>query len=116
MSKLPASIVAVDVETTGLHSNDRIVTLGAWRVTTAELTGDELNANCLHIIADPGRKSHSRAEEVHGYSDWVLRHQQPFSDHAETVQSFLSSGEVIIAHNASFDLEFIDREYRALGK
>jgi len=113
---MPASVVALDVETTGLHSQDRIVTLGAWRVSTAELSGDKLNADCLHIIADPGRKSHPRAEEVHGYSDWTLRHQQPFSECAELVESFLASGSVVVAHNASFDLTFVEREYRALGR
>jgi DNA polymerase-3 subunit epsilon len=116
MSKLPASIVAVDVETTGFHSDDRIVTLGAWHIDAAHLVADDLNADCLHIIVDPGKKSHPRAEKVHGYSDWTLRHQQPFSDFAETVRSFLSRGEIVVAHNASFDLEFINREYRALGE
>ena len=78
MLKLPASIVSVDVETTGLHSHDRIVTFAAWRVATVMLSGDVLDAKCLHIIVDPGKKSHAKAEEVHGYSDWTLRYQQPF--------------------------------------
>ena len=88
MSRLPAIVAAVDVETTGLYSDDRVVTLGAWRVNTAELGGNALHPECLHIIADPGRKSHPRAEEVHGYSDWTLRHQQPFSEHAQIDGSF----------------------------
>jgi len=116
MSKLPAIVAAVDVETTGLYSDDRIVTLGAWRVNTAELGGDAFHPECVHIIADPGRKSHPRAEKVHGYSDWTLRHQQPFSEHAQTVREFLAGAEIVVAHNASFDLEFIDREYRELGQ
>lgn len=116
MSALPASIIAVDVETTGLTSDDRIVTLGAWRVNTAELESDAFQVDCIHLIADPGRKSHPKAEEVHGYSDWVLRHQQPFSEHADAVREFLSSGDMLIAHNASFDLTFIRREYLALGQ
>lgn len=116
MSQLPASIIVVDVETTGLHSGDRIVTLGAWRINTADLALDSINAECLHIIIDPGRKSHPRAEEIHGYSDWTLRHQESFSEQADTVRDFLLSGDLVIAHNASFDLEFIDREYRILGK
>ena len=116
MAKLPASIIAVDVETTGLTPDDRIVTLGAWRVNTSDLDREALQVDCIHLIADPGRKSHPRAEEVHGYSDWVLRHQQPFSEHADAVREFLSGGDILIAHNASFDLEFIRREYRALGQ
>lgn len=116
MSGLPLSIVAVDVETTGLGSDDRIVTLGAWRMNTADLNKDALKVEWLHIIADPGKKSHPRAEQVHGYSDWILRHQQPFHQHAQVVKQFLSGGEIIVAHNASFDLGFISREYRAIGE
>jgi DNA polymerase-3 subunit epsilon len=116
MSNFPSSIVAVDVETTGLYSNDRIVSLGAWRIDTTDLSNDALNASCIHIVADPGKKSHPRAEEVHGYSDWTLRHQQSFAENAQAVREFLSSGDIIIAHNAGFDFGFIEREFQALGQ
>jgi DNA polymerase-3 subunit epsilon len=116
MSSLPTTIVAVDVETTGLSSSDRIVTLGAWRVRPAELSNGEFAAECLHLIVDPGKKSHPRAEQVHGYPDWALRHQQPFAEHANLVRDFLSSGDVVVAHNANFDFTFIDREYFNLGQ
>lgn len=116
MSNFPSSIVAVDVETTGLHSSDRIVSLGAWCVNSADLSKDALNASCLHIVADPGKKSHPRAEEVHGYSDWTLCHQQPFAENASEVREFLSSGDIVVAHNASFDFGFIEREFQVLGQ
>jgi DNA polymerase-3 subunit epsilon len=114
LSELPSSIVAVDVETTGLGSSDRIVTLGAWRVSAFDPSRNEFKADCIHIIADPGRKSHPRAAAVHGYSDWTLRHQEPFSEHAQVVRDFLSSDDIVIAHNASFDFGFIEREYSVL--
>jgi DNA polymerase III epsilon subunit-like protein len=113
---LPPSIVAVDVETTGLRSSDRIVSLGAWRVNTSDLAGEKIAPECIHLIFDPGTRSHPRAEEVHGYSDWTLSHQEPFSIHAALVHDFLSTADLVIAHNANFDLEFIDREYRLLGQ
>jgi DNA polymerase-3 subunit epsilon len=113
---LPKTIVAIDVETTGLYSHDRIVTLGAWKVSAAELAADVFHPECIHIIVDPGKKSHPKAEAIHGYSDWILRHQQPFAEYARTVRDFIESGEVVVAHNASFDMEFIAREYRALGQ
>lgn len=116
MSKFPSSIVAVDVETTGLYSNDRIVSLGAWRMNSADLSEDSLTTSYLYIVADPGRKSHPRAEEVHGYTDWTLRYQQPFAENAQAVRKFLSSGDIVVAHNAGFDFGFIDREFQALGE
>ena len=109
------SIIAVDVETTGLHSRDRIVSLGAWRVELDRSSNKLVDARFLHLIFDPGRKSHPRAEEVHGYSDWVLRHQAPFSDYSEAVLEFIEDSDVVVAHNASFDLSFIEREFLALG-
>lgn len=114
--KLPGLIVAVDVETTGLQSGDRIVTLGAWRMNSDAFARGKLEGECIHVIFNPERKSHPRAAEVHGYSDWVLRHQSPFSEQAQLVRNFLSEGDIIVAHNASFDLGFIEREYRLLGE
>jgi DNA polymerase-3 subunit epsilon len=116
MTNLPATIVAFDVETTGLRSNDRVVSLGAWRVRSVELFSQEFAADCLHIIVDPGKPSHPRAQLVHGYSDWDLQHQRPFAEHASLVKDFLLSGDVVVAHNAGFDLSFLDREYVHLGE
>jgi DNA polymerase-3 subunit epsilon len=90
--------------------------LGAWRVDLSGLDTDTLRYEFIHLIFDPGRKSHPRAEEVHGYSDWILRHQQPFSEHAETISDFISSADLVVAHNAAFDLGFISRELLAVGK
>lgn len=116
MQAPPALIVSLDVETTGFHSRDRIVSLGAWRIDTQEKPSNSFACECLHLIVDPGKKSHPKAEQVHGYSDWTLRHQDPFSDHAKVVSAFLSEADLVVAHNASFDLKFIEREYRALGQ
>jgi DNA polymerase-3 subunit epsilon len=116
MSGLPTTIVAVDVETTGLHSKDRIVTFGGLRLNLNSIVGGQVKLDWLYFIADPGKKSHPRAEEVHGYNDWVLRHQEPFSENADIAAEFVSSGDILIAHNASFDCEFIDREFILIGR
>lgn len=113
---LPESIVAVDVETTGLHSRDRIVSLGAIWLPTAPLAEGSFNISYLHLIFDPGLKSHPRAEEVHGHDDWLLRHQEPFSTYADAIRRFIHAGDLIVAHNAEFDLEFINREMGLAGK
>jgi len=65
----PASVLFVDIETTGLHGVDRIVSLGAIRLPTFEMLTGILQFDQIHLIFDPGRKSHPKAEEVHGYDD-----------------------------------------------
>lgn len=113
--RVPEKVVFVDVETTGLHSTDKIVSLGAVKVSMSELGRTNTEISAVHLLFDPGRKSHPRAEDVHGYSDWVLRHQDPFSDYAETIHAFLESGDLVVAHNARFDFGFIDREMAGAG-
>jgi hypothetical protein len=68
----PASVLFVDIETTGLHGADRIVSLGAIRLPTFEMLTGILQFDQIHSIFDPGRNSHPKAEEVHGYDDWIL--------------------------------------------
>lgn len=70
----------------------------------------------LHLIFDPGRKSHPMAEKVHGHDDWTLRHQPLFADHVEEIVQFMSKGDVIAAHNIDFDLSFIERELAFCGR
>jgi DNA polymerase-3 subunit epsilon len=112
----PQRVTFFDVETTGLGDNDRIVTLAAIRLLNPETCAAQLEAEFLHLVFDPGRKSHPKAEAVHGYSDWVLRHQDPFDVHAETIQKFFNSSDVLVAHNAEFDLAFYAREMERTGR
>jgi DNA polymerase-3 subunit epsilon len=114
--KLPNFVVAVDVETTGLHSNDRVVSLGAIWFATACLPEDCFPVSYIHLIFDPGKKSHPKAEQVHGFDDWTLRHQEPFADYATRIRDFLQAGDAIVAHNAEFDMGFIDRELVTAGQ
>src|SRR5690242_3832688 len=54
----------------------------------------------IHLIFDPGRKSHLSAEANHGYSDWALRHQESFGIYAATIERFFDSADLVVAHNA----------------
>lgn len=108
---LPPYIVAVDVETTGLHSDDRVVSLGAVKLDLSKSDGANFSLQAIHLIFDPRRRSHPKAEAVHGYDDWLLRHQDPFEDHAEFIWKFIHGAPLIVAHNAPFDASFIEREF-----
>ena len=45
----------------------------------------------------------------------LLRLQEPFAVHAAEVRRFLTSHELLVAHNAAFDIRFINREMRLSG-
>jgi DNA polymerase III subunit epsilon len=113
---LPANIVFVDVETTGLRADDKIVSFGAIKAATrATFEGRAGALDVCHLIFDPGKASHPRAEAVHGYADWTLRHQDLFAQHAKTVHALIHSADLLVAHNAAFDVAFINREFERSG-
>lgn len=112
---LPGRIVAIDCETTGLHSTDRIVSFAAISWNVKGLREGHWDFRYLHILVDPGKKSHPAAERVHGYDDWVLRHQDQFSEHAQQISEFLQEADLIVAHNMDFDWAFVTREFASCG-
>jgi DNA polymerase-3 subunit epsilon len=113
---LPDSAVFVDVETTGLSSADRVVSLGAVWLTTASVGGGPLPVSYIHLVFNPERQSHPYAERIHGYSPELLAAQDPFFLHADFVRQYLAAADMIVAHNALFDMEFIDRELALAGE
>ncbi|WP_050742943.1 3'-5' exonuclease [Shinella sp. SUS2] len=108
-------IVFADVETTGLNSSDRIVSIGLISVSEAALRSGGFGADTIHLVFDPGKKSHPKAEAVHGYDDWILRHQGAFSAYADQVRPLFDGARMAVAHNASFDSQFIRAEFAAVG-
>lgn len=115
-ASLPARMLFLDVETTGLHSEDRIVSLAAIRLNRDAIKNGEVTIDYAYLVFDPERKSHRRAEEVHGWDDWTLRHQARFSESLENFESFLRGTDLIVAHNAEFDLRFVARELAIAGR
>jgi DNA polymerase III subunit epsilon len=115
VAAMPKQVMFLDVETTGLHSTDRVVCLGALTLETAKLQTFPFDVAMLHLVFDPMKKSHREAERVHGWDDWTLRHQDLFADHAEAIRAAIDAADLVVAHNASFDIGFIDRELTMAG-
>lgn len=112
VDQLPASVAVVDVETTGLDpAHDRIVTIAGIWFASAALADGSFPVSYIHLIFNPRHRNHPRALRVHGYSDWVLKHQEVLSGYyADEIRKFFSSAELIVAHNAAFDLGFVNAE------
>jgi hypothetical protein len=115
LDRLPASVAFCDVETTGLGNHDRIVSFGGIGVISRDLAKGRPDLAYLYLVFDPGMRNHRAAEQIHGFSDSALRLQDPFAVHAADIWRFLTSYELLVAHNAAFDLRFINHEMRLSG-
>lgn len=107
----PRHLLFVDVETTGLTYQDRVITLGAVELDLEALMDGADCTNTGHLIFNPGRPSNPFAAAVHGYDDWTLRFQPDFSAHADEMIGPFERADKIIAHNAAFDERFIRGEF-----
>jgi DNA polymerase III epsilon subunit family exonuclease len=103
-----ATFVVVDLETTGLRpGTSRICEIGAVRVHDLELVDD------LELLVDPGVPVGPVITKITGLRDSDLR-GAPHP--AIAVRRFLefAGDAVLVAHNARFDLAFLDRETERL--
>jgi DNA polymerase III subunit epsilon len=112
---LPTSVAFCDVETTGLGNQDRIVSFGGIGMTSHNLAKGQPHLEYVYLVFNPSKGNGRVAEQIHGFSDSALRLQDPFTVHAADVRCFLTSYELLVAHNAAFDLRFINREMRLSG-
>jgi DNA polymerase-3 subunit epsilon len=103
--------IIFDTETTGLESRvDRIIEIGG-----VELLNHFPTGRTFHVYINPGdRKVHPDALAVHGITDEFLKDKPPFSQIVEELQAFFE-GARWVAHNATFDMGFINAEYARLG-
>lgn len=99
-------VIVLDTETTGVQRYDRIVTLGAVRLEGAEV------GKALHLVFDPRKDSSPEALRIHGWDDWATRYQDMFADLAPRIFEWLSWADEIVAHNAAFDMHYVQREFR----
>jgi len=100
----------LDTETTGFYfqDGDRIVEVGAIEMINRKLTGSS-----IHIYINPG-KPVGDSEAIHGITDEFLKNKPSYTEIAQVLFNYLKGSE-IIAHNASFDMNFLDMEFKRSG-
>lgn len=102
--------IIFDTETTGLDSReDRVIEIGGIELKDHFPTG-----RTIHLYINPdGRKVHPDALAVHGITDESLVDKPKFSDVAQEILDFFD-GATWIAHNANFDMGFVNAEFARL--
>jgi DNA polymerase-3 subunit epsilon len=104
--------IVLDTETTGLDpaSGHRIVEIGGIELLNAIPTGE-----VFHAYLDPERDMPEEAFRVHGLSLEFLTGKPCFSAISEALLAFLGDAK-IVAHNAEFDMRFINAELARLDR
>lgn len=103
--------IIFDTETTGLESKfDRIIEIGGIELMNHFPTG-----RSIHIYINPeDRKVHPDALAVHGITDEFLQDKPKFAEVVDEIRAFFE-GARWVAHNATFDMGFINAEFARLG-
>lgn len=99
----PRGYAVVDVETTGLARDDRIISAAVYRLDARGNVEDHWYT-LVNPERDPG------PVWIHGLTSDVLEGAPLFGDIAEQFSERLD-GRVLVAHNAIFDWSMISREY-----
>ena len=107
------TLIAFDVETTGLNPAEghRIVEIGMVELDESRLLR---TGRILHKYVNPGRPMTADAYNIHGLDDDFLWDKPSFSDIAGEVLEFVGDCR-LLAHNARFDLEFLNAELALTG-
>lgn len=100
-----------DTETTGTDpaSGDRVVEIGAIELLNHLPTG-----RVFHRYLNPERAMPEEAYAVHGLSDGFLADKPLFGAVADELHAFFGDAR-LIAHNALFDLGFLNAEFGRTG-
>jgi DNA polymerase-3 subunit epsilon len=104
--------IVLDTETTGLdpYQGHRLVEIGC-----IELINRIPSGQTFHRYVNPRRDMPAEAMAVHGLTSDFLRDKPDFEEIVEELIAFIGEAP-LVAHNASFDLGFINAELERVGK
>ncbi|MBG9985295.1 PolC-type DNA polymerase III [Facklamia sp. DSM 111018] len=105
-----ATYVVFDVETTGLSSvYDRIIELAAVKMYKGNVV------DSFEAFINPGHPLSSFTTELTGITDAMLADAPPEEKVMNDFYDF-TQGSILVAHNASFDMGFLNKAYERYGK
>lgn len=110
--------IVFDTETTGMNQDGgsvigdhRIIEMGC-----VELIDRMPTKNYYHVYYNPDREVDEGAFKVHGIGNEFLADKPSFKDQLEGFEAYLEGADELIAHNISFDRQFVDAELKIAGR
>ena len=103
--------IVFDTETTGFNysGDDRIVEIGCVEMLNHTPTG-----KTFHCYINPEREVPEEVVRVHGLTTEFLSDKPKFSEIAKDFVDFIGDANMV-AHNAVFDMNFINAEFKRIG-
>lgn len=104
--------IVFDTETTGLSpdSGHRIVEIGAIELINHLPTG-----KTYHQYINPERDVPEEVVAVHGLTEDFLKNYPTFREVADQFIEFIADDGFLVAHNASFDMKFVNYQLKQIG-
>ena len=102
-------LVVLDLETTGLGRDDRVV-----EIAMLAIGPDGAHTDRFETLVDAERAVSAKASQVNGIDRTMLTGAPTFADLAGDVAAFLA-GSCIVAHNARFDVGMLASEFSRVG-
>lgn len=104
--------IVFDTETTGLDpfQGDRVVEIGC-----VELINHVPTGRTYHQYLNPERSMSEEVVAVHGLTEQFLSDKPKFSEIVDEFLAFIGSDSMLVAHNASFDMKFLNAELSWVG-
>lgn len=104
--------IVFDTETTGFDpaTGDKLVEIGA-----VELINHVPTGRTYHQYINPEREVPEEVVKVHGLTTEYLKDFPIFAKVAQDFIDFVGEDGILVAHNATFDMKFINYELQRLG-
>ena len=104
--------IVLDTETTGFDATkgDRLIEIGCVELYNRIPTGQE-----FHRFVNPERDVPAEAQAVHGISTEFLKDKPLFAQIADEFLAFIGE-DVLVIHNAPFDVGFLSAELARIGR
>lgn len=104
--------IVLDTETTGLDykNGDRIVEIGCVEIVNNKMTG-----SVYHTYINPCKPLSSASKRIIGIDDNFLLNKPLFENIVDNFLDFIKN-DPIIAHNATFDINFLNMELGLVKK